>query len=793
LNRIDNFIVLDTEGRDTITEIAILNHQGQLIYEAVGDNVSSRLACTSLASIIEAFRYYVQSHWIVCHYAEHDIQVLKNTFQAVGQPWPELRFLCSYELAQQYFPKLNSYSLAHLSRVLNLTVDKRYFNEYYAHSARYDAQFTYQLFIKIQRQHMKADLAIKPNPFGTSRVDTPFQNHIDFKDIYTQETAILKSLLHEIKADENHQSRGTVVIGEAGSGKTHLMMRLAQELLASHRLLFIRQPNHPQSVLYHIYSRILESLVEVIPQRHYSQLEYLLAKSFSQIVIKTLLEKDKPSKKDETFIELLSADHLNIYNPMLGAEGSDKKRNNWRFIEKRTLEWWHERYGFSGYGSAIIRGLIKYCYYSDTHKRALVRRWLAGHQLETQELAEVQLDNWGEELSQEDFSLEAISVFGKLSIVDEPLIIIFDQLEGLKYHESLLLNFGEALKELFTHVANSLIILNVFPDRWIEFKQILNPAVIDRIAQHEVVLTPPAKAQLKQILTLRAQAYQIDTLEALFDEAALEHILTQPSIRSVLNWASHYYRHNIHDVPLPQIAKSDTLSDLQTTVQQLKQDIEQLKQHVGLNTQPQAAPAPQAIPSPAASSTDSEAIVLDYLSRQRALLEQNYHKKVIISDSDDLGKLITITQAFKMFTQIKTDYLRLGKRKLPEHLEIITPTRSFVVAFLHLSGGAFVARLKNFNQLVLDHKDKRFRVFRDAREPPVTGKVSKDEIEKLNNTEHGNFYLLEKDERIEFELIYQLIVDEQNRDLDTELEIVLPVLYQQLGHHWLIKILKQGQ
>ncbi|MDY6994926.1 MAG: exonuclease, partial [Pseudomonadota bacterium] len=303
-------------------------------------------------------------------------------------------------------------------------------------------------------------------------------------------------------------------------------------------------------------------------------------------------------------------------------------------------------------------------------------------------------------------------------------------------------------------------------------------------------LTPPDKAQLKQILTLRAQAYQIDTLETIFDEAALEHILTQPSIRSVLNWASHYYRHNIHDVPLPQLPKPDSLSELQTTVQQLKQDIEQLKQHVGLNTQSQAVPAPQAMP---ASSTDSQAIVLDYLSRQRALLEQNYHKKVIISDSDDLGKLITITQAFKMFTQIKTDYLRLGKRKLPEHLEIITPAYAFVVAFLHLSGGAFVARLKNFNQLVLDHKDKRFRVFRDAREPPVTGKVSKDEIEKLNNTEHGSFYLLEKNARIEFELIYQLIVDEQNRDLDTELDTVLPVLYQQLGHHWLIKILKQGQ
>jgi len=36
----------------------------------------------------------------------------------------------------------------------------------------------------------------------------------------------LKSILVEIKHDPNHQSKGAVVIGEAGSGKTHLMMRL---------------------------------------------------------------------------------------------------------------------------------------------------------------------------------------------------------------------------------------------------------------------------------------------------------------------------------------------------------------------------------------------------------------------------------------------------------------------------------------------------------------------------------------------------------------------------------------
>ena len=32
--KINNFLVLDTEGSDTLTEIAIINHQDQVIYEA---------------------------------------------------------------------------------------------------------------------------------------------------------------------------------------------------------------------------------------------------------------------------------------------------------------------------------------------------------------------------------------------------------------------------------------------------------------------------------------------------------------------------------------------------------------------------------------------------------------------------------------------------------------------------------------------------------------------------------------------------------------------------------------
>ncbi|TGO03255.1 hypothetical protein PN36_09840 [Candidatus Thiomargarita nelsonii] len=106
---------------------------------------------------------------------------------------------------------------------------------------------------------------------------------------------------------------------------------------------------------------------------------------------------------------------------------------------------------------------------------------------------------------------------------------------------------------------------------------------------------------------------------------------------------------------------------------------------------------------------------------------------MIISDFDEIGKVITTAEAFKTFKAFETDCLRLGKRKLPEHLLIKTQKHSFVIAFLQVSGSNFTSRLKNFNQLVVNHKDIRFGLFRDVRETTISGKVGKEEIEKLNN------------------------------------------------------------
>jgi Cdc6-like AAA superfamily ATPase len=487
-----DYVVIDTEGKPELSELAIIDSQGRVIYEGFSsdyaNNGSHLPNLKSLKSLLSDFLNIVQGKKIVCHYAKHDIEVLKFSFRKAGLKVPPLEFDCTCIRAKNHWLGLESYSLEYLSKYLNLRVNNRYFIRDMAHSARYDAEFTYYLYCRL----MISQLKDKPNPFSGSRVDTPFQNHPDDFDTYHQQFITLESILKNIELDSNHQSKGAVVIGEPGSGKTHLMMRLAQARLSSNRLLFIRQPNNSSSVLHHIYSRILESLVERVGT--FTQLDYLIINSFDKIVA----DLSNLTKKDEEILKALKNDNINA----LGGEGTYTKRENWNRIHKRINEWWVKNYSSGGFAFSILKGIIKYCSYTDYNYKNIATRWLAGQALSQEEAEKVGLPNWQEEFSLEQFSLEAISVLGKLSILDQPLIIIFDQLEGLglPQNREILLKFGETIKEIFTHVPNSLIVLNMFPNRWEQFKHIFDNSITGRVSQYQIQLQRPQENELLSIL-----------------------------------------------------------------------------------------------------------------------------------------------------------------------------------------------------------------------------------------------------------------------------------------------------
>ena len=789
-----DYVVIDTEGKPELSELAIIDSQGRVIYEGFSsdcaNNGSHLPNLKSLKNLLLEFSDIVKGKKIICHYAKHDIEVLKFSFHKAGLKVPPLEFDCTCIRAKNSWLGLESYSLEYLSKYLNLRANNRYFIRDMAHSARYDAEFTYYLYLKLMISQLKE----QPNPFSSSRVDTPFQNHPDDFDTYHQQFITLESILKNIELDSNRQSKGAVVIGEPGSGKTHLMMRLAQARLSSNRLLFIRQPNNSSSVLHHIYSRILESLVEQVGS--FTQLDYLIISSFDKIVANL----SNLTKKDQEIIKALKDDNKNA----LWGEESYNKLVYWQQIQKRINEWWVKHYSAGGFALSILKGIIKYCSYSDYNYKNIATRWLAGQALSKEEAEKVGLPNWQENFSLEEFSLEAISVLGKLSILDQPLIIIFDQLEGLALPQNreILHQFGETIKEIFTHVPNSLIILNMFPDRWEHFKDTFDNSIIGRVSQYQIQLQRPQENELLSILKVKLQTINIP-LEKIFLAEDLEDILEQKSVRAVLNRAAEYYNYRVCQIPLPSIKENvRKLEGNEKIEQQLREltsgqqkftkifvniiqemqdpgsiDMRKLLQELGISEGKDGG-------------DPIKKYVIEYLTKQKAYLEAQYHKLPIISDSDDIGKLKTIAEAFNHIKPTKLTFYRLGKWVLPEHIVIETERQNYVLGFLQMSPNtAFTSRISNFNELVCLHPKDSFSLFRDERLTEIKGAVAKEKISQLNNSHNGKFIFFSKPDRIHLELTYKLIIDVQNRDLDVDLESALKVfITKPEWYHWLFNM-----
>ncbi len=820
-----DFVVLDTEGKPELSELAIVDSHGRVIYEAFSrdhpNNGSHLPNLKSLKTLLEEFSNIVQGKKIVCHYAEHDIEVLKFSFRKAGLKFPNLEFDCTCIRAKNWWLGLESYSLEYLSKYLNLRVNNRYFIRDMAHSARYDAEFTYYLYRKLMIDQLKE----QPNPFSGSRVDTPFQNHPDYSDTYHQQFVTLESILKDIKLDSNRQTKGAVVIGDPGSGKTHLMMRLAQARLSSNRLLFIRQPNNSSSVLYHIYSRILESLVERVDS--FTQLDCLIINSFQKILYervsiqkdqkilidfqknqKILIDLQKNQKvltdqgltqKDKEILKALEDKNIDA----LGAEGTQRKRDYWQHIEKRINEWWVKYYSAAGFATSILKGIVKYCSYTQPELKDIATRWLAGQALSDEEAEKVGLPNWRDDFSLEAFSLEAISVLGKLSILDEPLIIIFDQLEGLglPHNREILLNFGETIKEIFTHVPNSLIILNMFPERWEQFQATFDNSITGRVSQYQIHLQRPHEEELFSILKVKLQTLNVP-LEQIFLPEDLEDILEQKSIRAVLNRAADYYNYRVRQIPLPSIKENIHKLDANEKIEQqlrvlLSQQQVFTEAFLSMIQEMQKPGSvdmidlvKKLVPEVKSEEQLTKEYVIEYLIKQKAYLEGQYNNLPIISDSDDIGKVKTIAEAFNHIKPIKLTLYKLGKKVLPEHIVIETDRHNYVMAFLQMSpNSAFTSRISNFNELVCSHPQDRFGLFRDERLTEIKGQVSKERIIQLKNSPNGKFVLFSKQDRIHLELTYKLIIDIQNKDLDVELESALKVfITNQEWYHWLFSM-----
>ena len=620
-----DFVVVDTEGGELLTEIAIIDSSGELIVEEFIDG--------NLEEVLKRIKPILEGHKVVAHSATHDRTIIIKSYASIGIEI-SIQTICTYQKSKKLLPWLSPHSLSVLSTNLLLKDSRSFFDESFAHRASYDARYTYLLYQKLLSVESSLQIAKKINPFSSSKVDNPFQKHFDDMDLYRDEFANLLSIVDEIKMDENTQSKTALVIGEAGNGKTHLMMRFLKNVSNTNRFLFVGKPNDKNSILFHTYTKILESFIQKIDDSAYSQLEYLLAKSFSSIIINL-------STKSSKVIETLKENHLNIYEKF-GRDGTEVRSRNWRSLEKVMLKWYRESYGNDTVSINILKALIKYTFYKDENRRDTVINYLSGKDLDVDELSKVGLEPWSE-IRLEDFSLKAISLFGKLSIFDEPLIISFDQLEAMSSDEELLLSFGDSIKELITTTPNSLVILNLFPNRWREYEALFDGSFVELVGKNKIILERPDASSLKTMLKQRARYYDID-LDAIYrDKLIYKDILQYNSIRGVLNRASDYFKLYTHNIPLPKEMKLS----LEDRVKELMARVEHLESlHKIENKSP---------------STKIDFNIDRYIRKIHSQKLKEYDRKTIIDDKQDIDKLKYILDSIDELYNFEIDFFKIKK------------------------------------------------------------------------------------------------------------------------------------
>ncbi len=149
-----DFLVIDTEGNPLLTEIAIVNSTGKVIYfTEVKQKGKIQPHAKPFLQVLKEVSLLIQNKTLIFHYAEHDLSVLKNSFKNQQIISPAFNYQCSWELSKKHLPNQKSYSLDYLSQKLGLKVENKYFNPNQAHSARYDALFTYQLYLHLRLQN----------------------------------------------------------------------------------------------------------------------------------------------------------------------------------------------------------------------------------------------------------------------------------------------------------------------------------------------------------------------------------------------------------------------------------------------------------------------------------------------------------------------------------------------------------------------------------------------------------------------------------------------------------------
>jgi hypothetical protein len=585
------------------------------------------------------------------------------------------------------------------------------------------------------------------------RVNTPWDLVPDLegynKHAYFRIVRALKELTRSTAEKNGSNSQGILILGEAGTGKTHLLMRVARNLAETNHILFIRKPNNEDAVAQHIWANVVSSLAKIIPtptkNNERSQLDDLLAHVFSTVLIPEFeqdIRDDKDADQKRRWVNRLQEDPYNLFN-MLG-EG-EKRQDNLDRIRKRTLK--YLQFNHPDVDQTIARVLITYCFVAREDRKRVLLNWLAGQDVDETEARDLGLptswvnldDDSGDAATQqqrEEQALRAIRTVGILSTYYQPLILAFDQLEGLRDHSRLTHKWGDVVREIFTMAPNFLVITCIFPSLWETwFLPTLDQSVSERIAQQVVTLDAfEPKDGLKLLETQLATLFvkhRLPTSIYPFEDADIE-ILCQKatSPRSFIQSARHEFLSWLDGNESVADGGSDTAG---TTVTQ----------------------------------SEVDEVIRVAFDRFQESLRKSFATEMLL-EQDFFGRIRSLMETLFAAAGADIEMLRANCGHLVMPPNVIWRNRqhkiSFCVAIMNSEGSSFAARMRNLNKCFqAQDQFTHLIIIRDRRCKKLGGK-SQAHLESAQ-TNRASYVDATQDEMTCLNAVYDTLVAVEEHDL----------------------------
>jgi hypothetical protein len=542
-------------------------------------------------------------------------------------------------------------------------------------------------------------------------------------------------------------SRGVLVLGEAGTGKTHLLMRVAKKLSETNHILFVRKPNNEEAVARHIWANIVNSLSRILPNSEHSQLDDLLAHVFTAVLIQIFQQDIAEGVNVEVrkrWVNLLNANPFNLFS-MLG-EG-EKRIENMKALRNHTLRYLQTHH--PDVDQRITHALITYCFVVTPLRKRLLLTWLSGQDIDENEaqiiglpatwveIDDISTDTSAQQQTEEQ-ALRAIRTIGILSTYYQPLILTFDQLEGLRGEERLTQRWGDVVREIFTMTPNLLIITCIFPSLWESwFTQILDKSAAERIAQQTIELERfgpnHAVSMLKTHLEASAIRHMLPTSFFPFTEEDVDKLCAQASSpRIFIQRARAMFESWLDN-------NDETWANQEDTAVQTK----------------------------VVTQVSIDDAIGDALEKFKSEQISAYENAIPI-EQDAFGRIKNLTQSILDHSDQHVEYRHAtySNYVMPQNFIIksVSNVDSICIAVIYSAGNAFASRIKNLKKTL--QGGTQFRgviVVRDSRCMQL-GAVNQQHVRDFESS-GGVFLFANSDEIITLNALYDTLIAVEEHDL----------------------------